>query len=67
MVDVGDLGLAQRRALLDRLVGSVDRDNEGFLLKLRERIDRYVYGRACSLFSLDRARAGAHISEWREI
>jgi hypothetical protein len=54
VVDVGDLGLAQRRALLNRLVGSVDRDNERFLLKLRERIDRYVYGRACSLFSLDR-------------
>jgi len=52
VVDVGELGLAQRRALLDRLVGSVDRDNEGFLLKLRERIDRYVYARMCSLFEL---------------
>ncbi|OEL16187.1 ABC transporter G family member 36 [Dichanthelium oligosanthes] len=41
VVDVGHLGPGQRRALLDRLVGSVDRDNERFLRKLRERIDRY--------------------------
>ena len=42
VVDVGQLGPGQRRALLDRLVGSADRDNERFLRELRERIDRYV-------------------------
>nr|CAB3468469.1 unnamed protein product [Digitaria exilis] len=40
VVDVGELGPRQRRALLDRLVGSVEHDNERFLRKLRERIDR---------------------------
>ncbi|RLM55353.1 ABC-2 type transporter [Panicum miliaceum] len=40
VVDVGRLGPGQRRALLDRLVGSADRDNERFLRELRERIDR---------------------------
>lgn len=39
VVDVGRLGPGQRRALLDRLVGSADRDNERFLRELRERID----------------------------
>lgn len=42
VVDVGRLGAGQRRALVGRLVGSVDRDNERFLRELRERIDRYV-------------------------
>ena len=42
VVDVGQLGPGQVRALLDRLVGSADRDNERFLRELRERIDRYV-------------------------
>jgi hypothetical protein len=46
VVDVGRLGPGQRRALLDRLVGSADRDNERFLRELRERIDRYVYALA---------------------
>ena len=36
VVDVGQLGPGQRRALLDRLVGSADRDNERFLRELRE-------------------------------
>ncbi|CAL5048790.1 unnamed protein product [Urochloa decumbens] len=40
VVDVGELGAGQRRALVGRLVGSVDRDNERFLRQLRERIDR---------------------------
>lgn len=42
VVDVGELCSGQRRTLLDRLVGSVEHDNERFLRKLRERIDRYV-------------------------
>ncbi|KAF8658458.1 hypothetical protein HU200_058910 [Digitaria exilis] len=44
VVDVGELGPRQRRALLDRLVGSVEHDNERFLRKLRERIDRVILG-----------------------
>ncbi|CAN4120751.1 unnamed protein product [Withania somnifera] len=39
-VDVGDLGFQQRQNLLDRLVKVADEDNEKFLLKLKNRIDR---------------------------
>lgn len=47
VVDVRRLGPAERRAMLDRLVRSVDQDNERFLLNIRDRIDRYV--RACMI------------------
>ena len=40
-VDVDNLGLEDRKQLLDRLVRIADEDNEKFLLKLRNRIDRY--------------------------
>ncbi|MCD7456583.1 transcription factor [Datura stramonium] len=39
-VDVDDLGVQQRKNLLDRLVKVADEDNEKFLLKLKNRIDR---------------------------
>ncbi|KAK9066079.1 hypothetical protein SSX86_015481 [Deinandra increscens subsp. villosa] len=39
-IDVDDLGFEQRKHLLDRLVKVADEDNEKFLLKLRNRIDR---------------------------
>ncbi|KAL1829193.1 hypothetical protein ACET3Z_007605 [Daucus carota] len=39
-VDVDDLGVNQRKNLLERLVKIADEDNEKFLLKLRDRIDR---------------------------
>ncbi|CAN4090924.1 unnamed protein product [Withania somnifera] len=39
-VDVNDLGFQQRKNLLDRLVKVADEDNEKFLLKLKNRIDR---------------------------
>ncbi|CAJ1922142.1 unnamed protein product [Sphenostylis stenocarpa] len=39
-IDVHKLGLPERRALLERLVRTAEEDNEKFLLKLRERIDR---------------------------
>nr|XP_043614750.1 pleiotropic drug resistance protein 1-like [Erigeron canadensis] len=39
-VDVDNLGPDDRRHLLDRLVKVADEDNERFLLKLRDRIDR---------------------------
>ncbi|KAJ1376743.1 P-loop containing nucleoside triphosphate hydrolase, partial [Sesbania bispinosa] len=39
-VDVHKLGLQERKALLERLVTLAEQDNEKFLLKLRDRIDR---------------------------
>ena len=39
-VDIDNLGSEQRQHLLDRLVRVADEDNEKFLLKLRNRIDR---------------------------
>ena len=42
VVDVLSLGPQERRALLERLVRVAEDDNERFLLKLKERIDRCV-------------------------
>ncbi|KAI7757882.1 hypothetical protein M8C21_029195 [Ambrosia artemisiifolia] len=39
-VDVDNLNYEERKRLLDRLVHTADEDNEKFLLKLRNRIDR---------------------------
>ncbi|KAF3635242.1 Pleiotropic drug resistance protein 1 [Capsicum annuum] len=39
-VDIHDLGNQQSKDLIDRLVKVADEDNEKFLLKLRDRIDR---------------------------
>ncbi|KAI4355693.1 hypothetical protein L6164_004441 [Bauhinia variegata] len=39
-IDVTDIGFQERRKLLDRLIKVAEEDNEKFLLKLRERIDR---------------------------
>ncbi|KAJ4838958.1 hypothetical protein Tsubulata_014816 [Turnera subulata] len=39
-IDVTDLGFQQRQALLDRLVKVAEEDNEKFLLKLKNRIER---------------------------
>ncbi|KAJ7962917.1 Pleiotropic drug resistance protein 1 [Quillaja saponaria] len=39
-VNVTDLGLQERKKLLERLVRVAEEDNEKFLLKLKERIDR---------------------------
>ncbi|KAK8618889.1 hypothetical protein V6N13_132867 [Hibiscus sabdariffa] len=39
-IDVHGLGWLQRRALLERLVKVAEEDNEKFLLKLKNRIDR---------------------------
>jgi hypothetical protein len=48
VADVGRVGPAERRALLGRLLLSgVHEDNEQFLLKLRDRIDRYVRSTIC--------------------
>lgn len=39
-ISVENLGLAERKVLLERLVKSAEKDNEKFLLKLKDRIDR---------------------------
>ncbi|KAK4372800.1 hypothetical protein RND71_008184 [Anisodus tanguticus] len=39
-VDINDLGFQESKSLLDRLVKVVDEDNEKFLLKLKNRVDR---------------------------
>ncbi|KAL8113884.1 hypothetical protein AgCh_020969 [Apium graveolens] len=39
-VDIDNLGIQQRKNLLERLVKVAEEDNEKFLLKLRDRIDR---------------------------
>ena len=45
-VDVLSLGPRERRALLERLVRVADEDNERFLLKLKDRVDRYLVARS---------------------
>ncbi|KAG5008697.1 hypothetical protein JHK87_017212 [Glycine soja] len=42
-IDIADLGFQERQKLLNRLVmiNVVEEDNEKFLLKLKERIDRF--------------------------
>ena len=47
-VDVDNLGFEERKRLLDRLVRSADEDNEKFLLKFRNRIDRYPFSPSIS-------------------
>ena len=42
-IDVSDLGTQERHKLLERLVKVAEEDNERFLLKLKERIDRYIH------------------------
>ncbi|XP_057725148.1 pleiotropic drug resistance protein 1-like isoform X2 [Arachis stenosperma] len=39
-IDVTHIGTLERKKVLQRLVGAAEEDNEKFLLKLRERIDR---------------------------
>ncbi|KAH7547345.1 hypothetical protein FEM48_Zijuj01G0299900 [Ziziphus jujuba var. spinosa] len=39
-IDVNNLGLEERKELMERLVKVADEDNEKFLLKLKNRIDR---------------------------
>ncbi|KAL6568097.1 transcription factor [Orobanche hederae] len=39
-VDIRYIGFQERKALLERLLKSADEDNEKFLMKLKERIDR---------------------------
>ncbi|KAJ1392153.1 P-loop containing nucleoside triphosphate hydrolase [Sesbania bispinosa] len=39
-IDINDLGFQERQILLDRLINAAEEDNEKFLLRLKERIDR---------------------------
>ncbi|KAL3650719.1 transcription factor [Castilleja foliolosa] len=39
-IDIHNLGFEDKRTLMDRLVNTVEEDNEKFLFKLRNRIDR---------------------------
>ncbi|XP_061353915.1 pleiotropic drug resistance protein 1-like isoform X2 [Gastrolobium bilobum] len=39
-IDITELGFQERQKLLDRLINVVEEDNEKFLLKLKQRIDR---------------------------
>lgn len=41
-VEVQNLGFQERKNLVERLVNVAEEDNEKFLLKLRNRIDRYL-------------------------
>lgn len=42
MVEIQKLGFEERNNLLKRLVDVAEKDNEEFLLKLKNRMDRYV-------------------------
>lgn len=39
-IDIKNLGLLERKSVLERLVKTADEDNEKFLLKLKDRINR---------------------------
>ena len=41
-IDIHNLGLHERKILIDRLLKIPEEDNEKFLLQLRNRIDRYI-------------------------
>jgi predicted Zn-dependent protease len=41
-IDVTDLAFQEKQKLLERLVKVAEEDNEGFLLKVKERVDRYI-------------------------
>ena len=49
-VDVQNLGLRERKGLLDRLVRVAEEDNERFLNKLKDRMDLYEYSLSFSFF-----------------
>lgn len=42
-IDIRKIGLLERRHVLERLVKIAEEDNEEFLLKLRDRIERLVH------------------------
>ena len=40
-VDINNLGFQEKQSLIERLVKTAEEDNERFLLKLKNRIERY--------------------------
>ena len=42
-VDVENFGFQERKTLIERLIKVAEEDNEKFLMKLRNRIDRYYH------------------------
>jgi hypothetical protein len=48
-IDIENLGLQERKDLLERLVRLAEKDNEEFLLKLKNRIDRFEFNFLLSL------------------
>jgi hypothetical protein len=42
-IDIENLGMQERRDLLQRLVRLAEEDNEKFLLKLKDRMDRFEF------------------------
>ena len=40
-VDINNLGFQEKQSLIERLVKNAEEDNERFLLKLKNRIERY--------------------------
>jgi hypothetical protein len=48
-VDVENLGMHEKKSLVERLIRVAEEDNERFLLKLKDRIDRYAFVWICML------------------
>ena len=46
-IDIDNLGTEERKKILERLVNVAEEDNEKFLLKLRDRVDRYLFVCLC--------------------
>jgi len=52
-IDIGKLGLQERKDLLEKLVRIGEEDNEMFLLKLKDRMDRFEFNFPSSDFKKD--------------
>lgn len=50
-VDIGNLGFQEKKRLVNRLVGVAEEDNEKFLLKLKNRMDRLAFASCFSYMS----------------
>lgn len=50
-VDIGSLGFQEKKRLVNRLVGVAEEDNEKFLLKLKNRMDRLAFASCFSYIS----------------
>ena len=46
-VDIPKLGYEERKNLMERLIKDTEEDNESFLLKLRQRLDRQEHSFLC--------------------